>query len=170
DVCYSDLQRGAEPALPVDDLFVPELAQQLVVLHGERQTLADVLAEPWIDRGGVAAAEHQVHATVGQVLQHRVVLSDLHRVVGGDQRGGGGQEDPLCLGGHVAEHGGRRAGHERGVVVLTGGEHVQAHLLGLLRDGDRSEERRVGKEGRCRTWAEWYRKKKGGRQREEGIQ
>ena len=129
------LQRRAELALPVDDVLAPQPAQQVVVLDGQRDALADVLAEPRVDRAGVAAAHHQVDPAVGQVLQHREVLGDLHRVVGGDQRGRGGQDDLVGACGDVAEHGGRRRRHERRVVVLAGGEHVEPDLLGLQRDG-----------------------------------
>ena len=110
--------------------------QQRVVLDGQRDALADVLAEPRVDRAGVAAAHHQVDPAVGQVLQHRVVLGDLHRVVGGDQRRGRGQDEPLGPRGDVAEHRRRRGRHERRVVVLAGREDVEADLLGLQRDGD----------------------------------
>ena len=72
------LERRAELALPVDVLLAPEPAQQCVVLDGERDALADVLAEPRVDRAGVAAAEHQVHPAVEQVLERRVVLGDAH--------------------------------------------------------------------------------------------
>ena len=81
------LQGRTELALPVDDRLAPELAQQVVVLDGELDAVADVLAEPGVDRAGVAAAHHQVDATAGEVLEEGVVLGDLHRVVGGDQRG-----------------------------------------------------------------------------------
>lgn len=56
---------GTEVALSVDRLFAPELAQQGVVLDGQVDALADVLAEPGIDGAGVAAAQHEVHAAVG---------------------------------------------------------------------------------------------------------
>jgi len=39
------------------------------------------------------------------VLEHRVVLGDLDRVVGGDQRGRGGQDDALGAGGDPAQDG-----------------------------------------------------------------
>src|SRR6185312_5421904 len=130
------LQRRAEPALPVHVLLAPEPAQQRVVGHGEGDAVADVLTEPRVHRAGVAAAEHQVHPTVGEVLQHRVVLGDLHRVVGGDQRGRGGQQQPVGPAGKVAEQGRRRGRYERRVVLLAGGEHVEADFLGLARDLD----------------------------------
>ena len=56
--------------------FAPQPAEQVVVLDGERDAVADVLAEPGIDRPGVAAPHHQVDAAVGQVLQLRIVLGD----------------------------------------------------------------------------------------------
>jgi hypothetical protein len=110
--------------------------QQLVVLHSEREPVADVLAEPGVDRSGVAAAHHQIHPAVGQVLQHGVVLGDLDRIIGGDQGGRGGQDDLARPGRDVAEQRRRRRRHERRVVVLAGREHVQPHLLGLECDGD----------------------------------
>ena len=48
-----------------------------------------------------------------------------------------GQDDPVGLRRDVAQQGGRRRRHERRVVMLTGGEHVQSDLLGLLRDRHR---------------------------------
>jgi hypothetical protein len=108
--------------------------QQRVVLHRERDAHPDVLAEPRVDRSGVAAPHHQVDPAVGEVLQHRVVLGDLHRVVGGDQRGGRRQLQPGGACRDVAEHRRRRRRHERRVVVLTRREHVEADLLGLQRD------------------------------------
>jgi hypothetical protein len=67
------------------------------------------------------------------MLEHRVVLGDLHRVVRRDQRRGGREDDPLGPGGDVAQHRGRRRRHERRVVVLAGREHVEADLLRLER-------------------------------------
>ncbi len=131
------LQRRAEPALPVHDLLAPQPAQQRVVLDRQRDALADVLAEPGVDGTGIAASQHQVDPAVRQVLQHRVVLGDLHRVVGGDQGGRGGEDDPLGPGGDEAEQRGGRGRVDRRGVVLAGREHVQADLLGLLRDRDR---------------------------------
>ena len=130
------LQRRAELALPVDDVLAPQPVQQRVVLDGERDALADVLAEPRVDRAGVAAAHHQVDPAVREVLEHRVVLGDLHRVVGGDQGGGRRQDQVLGAGRDVAEHRRRRRRDERRVVVLAGREDVEADLLGLQRDGD----------------------------------
>lgn len=86
------VQRGAEAALPVDVFLAPQAVQQVVVVQRQRQALHDVLAEPGIDRRGVAAPEHQVHAPARQVLQHRILLGQAHRVVGGDQRGRGGED------------------------------------------------------------------------------
>ena len=71
--------------------------QQVVVLQRELEPLVDVLAEPRIDRDGVPAPEHQVHPALGQVLEHRVVLGELHRVVGRDQRDRGAEHDPRGL-------------------------------------------------------------------------
>ena len=126
-------QRGAVPALPVDRLLPPQPAQQRVVLHGQRDAVPDVLAEPGVDRSGVAAAHRHIDPAVREMLQHREVLGDLHRVVRGDQCGGGGQDQALGARRDPAQHGGRRGGHERRVVVLAGGEHVEADLFGLER-------------------------------------
>ena len=57
---------------------------------------------------GVSATHHQIDAPLGEVLKHRVILGDLHRVVGGDQRRGRGERDLLGLGRDVSEHRGRR--------------------------------------------------------------
>ena len=130
------LQRRAELALPVDDVLAPQPVQQRVVLDGQRDALADVLAEPRVHRAGVAAAEHEVVAAVGQVLQRRVVLGDAHRVGRRDERGGGREDEPLGLGGDVGQRRGRRGRDERRVVVLPRREDVEPDLLGLLRDGD----------------------------------
>lgn len=129
------LERRTELALPVHDVLAPQLVQQGVVLDRHRDALADVLAEPGIDRSGVAPAHHQVDAAVREVLEGGVVLGDLHRVVGGDQRGGRGQDQVLGARGDVAESGRRGGRDERRVVVLAGREDVQADLLDLLRDG-----------------------------------
>ena len=59
--------------------------------------LADVLAEPRVHGPGVAAAEHQVHPAVREVLERAVVLGDAHRVGRRDQRGGRRQDDALGL-------------------------------------------------------------------------
>ena len=88
-------QRRAEVPLPVDHVLAPEAVQQVVVLQRQRQALVDVLAEPRIDRGGVAAAQHQVHPPLREVLQQRVLLGDPDRVVRRDQRRRGGQDQPL---------------------------------------------------------------------------
>jgi hypothetical protein len=100
----------------------------VVILDRQRDAVADVLPEPRVHRPGVAAAHHQVDSAVGQMLEHRVVLGDLDRVVGGDQRGRRGQDQPFGAGSDVAKHGGRRGRHERRVVVRAGREHVQADL------------------------------------------
>ena len=131
------VQRGAELPLPVDDLLAPQPPQQVVLLDRQRYGLADVLAEPRVDRPGVAAAEHHVDPAVGQVLQDREVLGDLHRVVGGDQRGRGGEDQAVGARREVAEQRGRRGADERRVVVLAGREDVEPDLLGLLGDRDR---------------------------------
>jgi hypothetical protein len=68
------------------------------------------------------------------MLQYIEVLSDLHRVIGRDQRGGCRQDQALGLRRDVPEQRGRRRRNERRVVVLTGREHVQADFLDLLRD------------------------------------
>jgi hypothetical protein len=68
------------------------------------------------------------------VLQHGVVLSDLHRVVGRDQRRGRREDQSLRLRGDVAEVRGRAARDEGRVVVLAGREDVETDLLGLERD------------------------------------
>src|SRR5690606_15148155 len=82
------VERGAELALPVDDVLLPQFTQERVVLDGERQALPDVLTEPRVDGTRVAAAHDEVDATAREVLQHRVVLGDLHRVVRRDERRG----------------------------------------------------------------------------------
>ena len=122
-------QRRPEPALPVDDVLAPQAVEQRVVLDRERDAVADVLAEPRVDRAGVPAAHHQVHATAREMLEVGVVLRDLHRVVGGDQRRGGRQDDPARLRRHVAHERGRGRGDERRVVMLAGREHVEPELL-----------------------------------------
>ena len=130
------LQRGAELALPVDDVLAPEPVQQRVVLDRQRDAVADVLAEPGVDRAGVAAAHHQVDAAVDQVLELGVVLGDEDRVGGGDQRRGRREDDALGLRADVGQRRGGVGGDERRVVVLADGEHVQPDLLGLLGDLD----------------------------------
>src|SRR5690606_31907858 len=130
------LQRGAELALPVDHGLAPQPVQPVVVLQRPREPLADVLAEPRVDRRGVAAAQHQVHPSLGQVLQQGVLLGDAHRVVGGDQRGGGGEDQPAGGGRDVRQQRRGRGGEERRVVVLPDREDVEPDLLRLLRDVD----------------------------------
>src|SRR5690606_20688716 len=56
------VERRAELALEVDDVFAPQAVQQLVVLDRQRQALADVLTEPGVDGARVATAHHEVHA------------------------------------------------------------------------------------------------------------
>jgi hypothetical protein len=128
------LQRSAELAFPGDVLLAPEPAQQVVLLDGQRDALADVRAEPRVDRAGVAAAEHEVESTLGEVLGVGVVLGQPHRVVGGDQRRGRGEAEGGGLCGEVGQQHRRvpRRGEGR-VVVFTGGEDVEPDLLGLLR-------------------------------------
>ena len=142
-------ERRPESALPVDHVLAPESMEQVVVLDRELDGVADVLPEPGVDRAHVAATEHQVHASAREVLEHRVVLGDLHRVVGGDERHGRGQDDALGARGDVAQHRGRRRGHERRVVVLAGGEHVEAELLRLEREGDHRLDALVLRGGRA---------------------
>ena len=89
------LQRRPEPPLPVDHVLAPQAVQQVVVLECERQPLLDVLAEPRIHRCRVPTTQHQIHPPARQVLQHRVVLGDLHRIVRRDQRHRRAQDDPL---------------------------------------------------------------------------
>ena len=128
------LQRGAEAALPVDDVLTPEAVQEVVVLQCERDALADVLAEPRIHRHRVAATHHEVEASLRHVLEHGVILGDLHRVVRGHQGDRGAQHDLLRHCRDVREQHGRRRRHERGIVVLAEREHVEPHLVGPLRD------------------------------------
>jgi hypothetical protein len=109
--------------------------QQGVVLDGQLDPVADVLPEPGVDGAGVAPAEHEVDPAVGQVLEHRVVLGDLHRVVGGDQRGRRRQLQPGGPRRDEAQRGGRRRGDEGRVVMLAQREDVEADLLRLERDG-----------------------------------
>ncbi len=129
------LEGRAELARPVHDLLIPQTAQERVVLDGELDAVADVLSEPRVDGAGVAAAHHEVHAAVGDDLEHRVVLGDLHRVVGRDERGARRQDDVLGRARQVAQQGGGGRGDERRVVVLAGREDVEARLVGVLRDG-----------------------------------
>jgi hypothetical protein len=106
------------------------------VLEGEGNPVADVLAEPGIDRHGIAAAEHQVDPPLGKVLEHRVILGHLHRVVGGDQRHRRAENDVLCARRDVGEQRRRRGGEERRVVVLADGEDVEPHLIRALGDAN----------------------------------
>src|SRR5699024_8653774 len=101
------LQRGAELPLPRQVLLAPQATQQVVILHGKRDRLADVLTEPRIDGAGVAAAEHEVHATLREVLGIGVILRDPHRVGGGDQRGRSGElEGSVCAARFASRMGG----------------------------------------------------------------
>jgi hypothetical protein len=128
------LERRPEAALPVDDVLAPQPMQKVVVLERKRETLADVLPEPGIDGNGVAAPEHQFGAAAGEMLQHRVVLGDLDRVVGRDQRDGGAEDDPLGQRSDVRQERRRRRRDERRVVVLADREHVEADLVGATGD------------------------------------
>ena len=130
------LQRRAELPLPVHAGLAPQAAQQVVVLHRQGDPLADVLAEPGVDRTGVAASHHEIHPPISQVLEVGVLLGEADRVVGGDQGGGGGQQDPLGARGDVRQEGRGRGGHEGRVVMLAGGEEVEADLVGQLRHLD----------------------------------
>jgi hypothetical protein len=131
------LERRPEAALPVDDVLAPEAVQQRVVLDREVDALPDVLAEPRVDRAGVAASHHQVDAAVGEVLELRVVLRDQHRIGRRDQRRRGGEDDALGLGADVGQRRRGRRGDERRVVVLAGRDDVEADVLGLPGDLDR---------------------------------
>src|SRR5699024_8894112 len=125
-----------------------QATQQVVVLDRQGDALADVLAEPRVDRAGVAAAHHQIHATTGEVLEEGVILGDLHRVVGGDQGGGGGEQQVLGLRCDIGEVGGGGGWDEGWVVVLAGGEDIEADLLGLERDlGHRVDALALGRGG-----------------------
>ena len=108
--------------------------QQVVVLQRQRQALPDVLAEPRVDRRGVAAPQHQVHPPLGQVLQHRVLLRDTDRVVRGDQVVAVVTISFLVVAAMNASSVVGRGREERRVVVLADREHVQPDFLGLLRD------------------------------------
>ncbi len=129
-------QRRPELALPVHDVLAPQASEQVVVLDRQRDRVAQVLPEPRVDRTHVPAAHHQVDPAIGQVLEHRVVLGDLDRVVGRDQRRRGRELQALGLRGDVAQQRGGRGGDERDVVVLAGREDVEADLLRLERDRD----------------------------------
>ena len=80
------LQRRAELALPVDDGFAPQATKKVIILHGERDALADIFAEPRVDRAGIAPAHHEIHAAASEVLKEDVILGDLHGIVGRNQR------------------------------------------------------------------------------------
>ena len=159
-------QRRPELALPVDDVLAPQAAEEVVVLDRQRDRVAQVLSEPRVDRAHVPAAHHQVDPAVGQVLEHRVVLGDLDRVVGRDQRRRGRELQALGLRGDVAEQRGRGGGDERHVVVLAGREDVEADLLRLERHGhhdpdalflaDRVPGGRVGRDVAHREYAELH--------------
>ena len=128
------LQRRPEGALPIDHILAPESVQQVVVLERQLKPLADVLAEPRIHRNRVPAAEHQVHASGRDVLQHRVVLGDLDRIVGRYQRHRRAQDDPVRQRGDMRQQRRRRGREEGRVVVLPDREHVEPDLVRPLRD------------------------------------
>ena len=100
------VQRRAVLALPRDDVLIPEPAQQMVVLDREVNAVLRVLAEPRVDGRSIAASQDQVHASIGEVLQHREVFGDLDRVVGGDQRRRGREDDAFRLCRDVSKGGG----------------------------------------------------------------
>ena len=101
----------------------------------QRNGGTDVLPEPRVDGPGIAATQHYVGAATGQVLEHAEVLGDLDRIVGGDQCRRRRQNDALGLRGDVSQQRGRRRRHEGRVVMLAGGEDIQADLFDFLRDG-----------------------------------
>src|SRR5690606_29351481 len=80
--------------------------------------------------------EHEVHAALGQVLEHRVLLGDADRVVRGEEGGRGGQDEPLGQGGDVGRPRGGRGGEERRDAVFADAEDVHADLFGLAGDLD----------------------------------
>ena len=132
------MQRGAVLALEVDALLPPECVQERVVLDGEGDAVADVLAEPGVDGPGVATAHHEIDAAVGEVLEVGVVLGETHGVVRRDQRRRRGEDELLRLRRDVSQQDWRIRGRdERRVVVLAGGEDVHADFFCLLRDGER---------------------------------
>jgi hypothetical protein len=133
-------QRRPVLPTPVHLVLAPEPVQQAVVLDGEGDALLHVLAEPLVDGHGVAATEHEVHPTIGEVLEGGVILGDFHRIVGGDKRGRRGEGDGARLAGDVAQDRRRRADGERPVVVLTEGEDVEAGLFGVLGEPCESQE------------------------------
>src|SRR5690606_37169228 len=63
------LQRGTEIALVVHDVLGPEAVQEVVVLEREGEGGSDVLPKPRVHGRGVAAAQHEVHAALREVLQ-----------------------------------------------------------------------------------------------------
>lgn len=131
------LQWGAELSFPGDGVLVPKPAQQIVVLHCQLHTVLMVLAKPRIDRGSVAPTQHQIRPPIGDMLQHSEVLGDLHRTIGGDHRGGRGENDSLRLRGDVCQQGLRGRSDERVVMVLTNRIDVHSDLLNLLGDRHR---------------------------------
>ena len=71
------LQRRAELSFPRNILLAPQATQQVVILNGQRDSLTDVFAKPWVDGTCVAASHHQIHAAAGKVLQEGVVFRDF---------------------------------------------------------------------------------------------
>lgn len=69
----------------------------MVILNGQRNPLADILAKPRINRPRVAAAHHEIHAAFGKVLEVGVILGDAHGVGGGNQRCRGRQNQIFGL-------------------------------------------------------------------------
>ncbi len=124
-------QRGPELALPVDDVLSPQSVEQGVVLVRQRDSVPDVLAEPGSRPGPCCPRPIiRVDPAVGEMLEHRVSPPAIFTgsfvvisVVAVDRI------RPLRPRGDVAEHRGRRGGHERRVVVLARGEHVQTGRL-----------------------------------------
>ena len=131
------LERRPELALPVDDVLAPQPVEQRVVLDGELDALADVLAEPRVDGAGVAPAEHEVHPPVGEVLEGRVVLGDPDRVGRRDEGGRGGQDDPRRLRGDVGQRRRRRrTATNGGLWCCPKANDVEPDRVGLLGDLD----------------------------------
>src|SRR5699024_8922628 len=113
------LQRGAEFTFPRNILLAPQAAQQVIIFNRQRDSLADVLAKPWVNRTGVAAAHHQIHASAGQVLQEGEVFGDFQWVIGGNQRSRRRQDEIFCLRCDITQVRGGRGWHKRWVVMLA---------------------------------------------------
>ena len=69
------------------------------------------------------------------MLQHRVVLGDLHWIVRGDERGGGGQKDTFGLRADVGERCCGRRREKWRVVMLSDSTYIQPDILSVLRNG-----------------------------------